>query len=51
VFYRLNRRELIEQVPGKAGRRSAWRKYTGKANGATGDDDKAATGGEDSLFD
>jgi ATP-dependent DNA helicase RecG len=29
VFYRLNKRELIERVPGKKGNLSAWRLYTG----------------------
>jgi hypothetical protein len=29
VFYRLNKRQLIERVPGKRGNASAWRPYTG----------------------
>jgi ATP-dependent DNA helicase RecG len=44
VFYRLNKRQLIERVPGKRGNASAWRPYTG-ANEA-GDDDEDAADGE-----
>jgi hypothetical protein len=38
VFYRLNKRELIERVPGKRGNASAWRPYTGAEQA---DDDEA----------
>ena len=44
VFYRLNRRNLIERVPGKLGNASAWRKFTGEP--ITGADDDGPTGGE-----
>lgn len=47
VFYRLNKRELIERVPGKKGNASAWRNYTGTGEGAEGDadsGDEAASG-------
>lgn len=29
VFLSLNRRQLIERVPGKLGNKAAWRKWTG----------------------
>jgi ATP-dependent DNA helicase RecG len=48
VFYRLNKRKLIERVPGKRGNASAWRRYTGddsvsEASGAQPGPQGAAT--------
>jgi ATP-dependent DNA helicase RecG len=40
VFYKLDRRNLIERVPGKRGNASAWRKHTGESGtGDAGPDD------------
>jgi ATP-dependent DNA helicase RecG len=50
VFLRLNRRKLIERVPGKLGNLAAWRKYTGATEGDTGGA-KSDTGGDPGLFD
>lgn len=35
VFYRLRDRKQLEQVPGRAGNKAAWQKYTGQAGSAT----------------
>ncbi|QRM27345.1 ATP-binding protein [Microvirga sp. VF16] len=39
VFYRLNKRSLIERVPGKRGNASAWRRYTGEVDESENADD------------
>jgi ATP-dependent DNA helicase RecG len=45
VFYRLDKRKMIERVPEKKGNLAAWRLHTGANEGATGDAEEEATGG------
>ena len=42
VFYRLNKRQLIERVPGKRGNASAWRPYTGENEAGNDDEDDSS---------